>query len=192
MADNTEDKIHKIYEKLRKQNQVGGLNPVLLGKTFPATPPARFDKPSFRSQYFDTGRGITAVAPGETVIMAQYVVPANYLGVLTGFTQDFIDCGLQEVYQTVWGIRIHGNPVGNFPDFVGEKSKPYFPRHLYYPLLGGAEGTVSTSPGGSPTPQIPTVQLQVTNNSQTSVVLDARIIGYSFPIDETWDQFSNY
>ncbi len=158
--------------------------------------PGRFSTPSFRSQYFNCGEGLLTVNPGETVILAKKTVPAQHGGVWQGFLQFFNDCSCNpEIVNSItWGLRINGMPIHDFSDFIGQFSTPGNPCQVYFPLAGGAQtlGTSSLSPGGSdPLDSTPTCHLQATNNWSTSVVLQARIIGYTFPISERDDEFAN-
>lgn len=191
----TEDEIFAIYQQLGFHKGKPQINRRMASRNSDYSPSARWQFPSFRSQYFNVGNGLTSVAAGSTVTLAQKVVPAQHSGILTGFSQFFSNCDCSEpdvINSIVWGLRINGERVREFPDFTGEFSQLYQPCEVFFPLLGEANGNVSVSPGGSPVPDIPTVSLLVTNNNTFSVVLQGRLIGYSFPVEELFDEFSAY
>lgn len=190
----SEDAIYKIYSDLEK-NRATQYNPRLANSESLYTASSRWQNRSFRSKYFNVGSGMITIAPGDTQTLATKVVPSQHSGVLTGFTQFFSNCECAEpdvINSIVWGLRINGERVIDFPDFVGEFSKPYLPCEVFFPLLGEANGDTSVSPGGSPTPEVPTVSMLATNNNSFTVVLQARLIGYSFPIEEVFDEFGAY
>lgn len=153
---------------------------------------ARFSQPSFRSQFFNCGEGLQVVAPGQTVILAKKTVPSQHSGVLRGFSQYFGNCDNRDgvVNSITWGIRINGYPPQDFMDFVGEFSALSNPHSVYFPLYGASTlGTSSISIGGFSEENIPTVILQATNNYTTAVVLQGRLLGYTFPLAEREDEF---
>ena len=195
-----EEEIHKIYQRFQNSFPSPSLYPAG-GASVPANKYSinseipRWNFPSFRSSWFDLGNGLVTIAPGETETLALKNVPIGHLGVLTGFTQYFADS--DELIPTIvnsvsWGIRINGNPIPDFPDFIGQLSQPYLVRQVFYPLLGQTAGSVSTSPGGSPAPGVSSVSFQATNLYNISVVLAGRLIGWTFPIDERNDEFGAY
>jgi hypothetical protein len=155
----------------------------------------RANEPSFRSQFFNVGEGLISVSPNETVVLAQKTVPSQHAGVLTGFSQYFGDCDSDSSLenQVLWGLRINGLPLHGFMDFIGIYSSLMLPHSIYFPLAGGAAtlGTVDASVGGSSLENIPTVTFQATNYYSTPIVLQGRLIGYTFPTAERNDQFSN-
>lgn len=157
---------------------------------------ARFNSPSFRSQYFNVGEGLRAVQKGETIILATKTVPAHHAGVLTGFSQYFSGCDEEPdiVNSITWGLRINGLVNHGLHDFVGEFSSLALPHPVYFPLSGGAEtlGQSSISQGGSYShASAPTVCLMATNNWKTQVVLQGRLVGYTFPTAERNDEFES-
>jgi hypothetical protein len=218
--DNTEDNIHEMYQKIQKQRAFDARKPPIeyLNEKTPDPGPikdfgrqafysngARWNYPSFQSRWFHVGNGLLTVPVGQTKILAQKIVPANHAGVLLGFTQFFSSCGGCDISDFIngitWGLRIDGEPVNDFPDFVGQFSLPFQPCQAWYPLKGGAQtlGTVSYSPGSSagpifdniPLAQPPTILFQATNFLDVDVVLSGYLIGYTFPIDERDDEFAN-
>ena len=82
-------------------------------------------------------------------------------------------------------------------DFVGEFSSLMLPHSVYFPLAGGAStlGMSSVSPGGTPfidpMEETPTIYFQATNNFNRHVVIQARLIGYTFPLAERADEFQS-
>jgi len=206
----SEEAIHQLYSNVQRNKEERDLrtfqqmqalnNPTpLTGRQGYYSNPARFSRPSFRSAYFNIGEGLKAVAPGTTVVLARKTVPQLHGGVLTGFSQDFTGCDpvSEYVHQITWGLRINDLPTAGFNDFVGEFSSLALPHSVYFPLSGGAAtlGMSSVSPGGTPfidpTEDTPTVYLFATNNADTSVVLQARLIGYTFPLAERADEFQS-
>jgi hypothetical protein len=155
---------------------------------------ARFNTPSFRSQFFNVGEGLIAIPSGQTVILAKKTLAAQHSGVLRGFSQFFGSCDdMDGVKNSVtWGIRINGLPPIDFMDFVGEFSALSNPHSVYFPFYGGSTlGTTSMSVGGVSDSDIdlPTVTFQATNYYPTAVVLQGRLIGYTFPLAEREDEF---
>jgi hypothetical protein len=155
---------------------------------------ARFSQPSFRSQFFNVGEGLQVVGPGQTIILAKKTLPAQHAGVLRGFSQFFGNCDDMDGIKNsiTWGIRINGLPPIDFMDFVGEFSALSNPHSVYFPFYGGSTlGTTSVSIGGSTGNPIdkPTVTFQATNYYQSAVVLQGRLIGYTFPLAEREDEF---
>lgn len=155
---------------------------------------ARFSQPSFRSQFFNVGEGLTVVAPGETKILAKKTVPSQHGGMLRGFSQYFGNCDNRDgvINSITWGIRINGYPPQEFMDFVGEFSALSNPHSIYFPLYGASTlGTTSVSVGGfiDGEADLPTVTFQATNNYHTAVVLQGRLLGYTFPLAEREDEF---
>lgn len=202
-----EELIHQMYAQMQAQreaamramhNRVNSANPdPLYGRQAYYSAGSRTQDPSFRSQFFNVGEGLTTVAPGETAILARKTVPGHSAGVLTGFSQYFADCepgmGGQFENSILWGIRINGLPPHGFMDFVGEFSSLMLPHSIYFPLAGGAAtlGTVDASVGGSSIEDIPTVTFQATNYHSQQVVLQGRLVGYTFATAERNDEFSN-
>lgn len=152
---------------------------------------ARWNSPSFRSQYFNVCEGLQTLASGETKVLAQKVVPQRLAGVLRAFTQDFADCN-DLIYSITWGIRVYGLRPVDFADFVGELSKPYAPCDVFYTLFSSNSPLVSASPGSGPPVENPTVQLLATNNAGRNVTIQGRLIGYTFSEDEIIDEFMSY
>lgn len=153
---------------------------------------ARFSQPSFRSQFFNVGEGLQVVAPGQTLILSKKTLPAQHAGVLRGFSQFFGACDdMDGIKNSVtWGIRINGLPPIDFMDFVGEFSALSNPHSVYFPFYGGSTlGSSSVSIGGSTDSGQPTVTFQATNYYQSSIVLQGRLIGYTFPLAEREDEF---
>jgi hypothetical protein len=143
---------------------------------------------SFRSTHFDVGEGNVTVKPGTTEIVAQWFLPAAHSGVVKGFTQDFVLVPDQET--VLWGLRINGDRVHGFTDFVGALSSPSFLRPIHYLLTGlDTLGTSSVSSGSAAPQQTPSVCLQATNTGAVDVTLRGRIVGFSFPVDEIVDNF---
>ena len=203
-----EDAIHDMYSQMQKQRETDArmryqqakdsnkLNTFFGRQPYTSAAP-RANAPSFRSQYFNVGEGLLSVEPGETALLAQKTVPSQHAGVLTGFSQYFADCdsgtGSNFENSILWGLRINGLVQHGFQDFVGEYSSLMLPHSIYFPLAGGAAtlGTVDVSVGGSAIEDIPTVTFSATNYHDQSVVLQGRLIGYTFPTAERDDQFSN-
>ena len=203
-----EEIIHKMYAHMQRQREMAAqlrlqqaaetnkLN-TLFGRQPYVSAAPRANQPSFRSQYFNVGEGLLAVQPGETAVLAKKTVPSQHAGVLTGFSQYFGDCdtGTGSNFENVvmWGLRINGLPPHGFMDFVGEYSTLMLPHSVYFPLAGGAAtlGTVDASIGGSSIEDIPTVTLQATNYYDKPIVLQGRLVGYTFPTAERDDEFSN-
>jgi len=205
----SEDYIHKMYQQMQRQrandvvrmrDQVLSSDPSLLPEVrrqaFHANP-ARANEPSFRSQFFNCGEGLKVVESGATTVLAIKTVPGQHSGVLTGFSQYFGGCdGANEdaIQNSItWSLRINGYPPQGFMDFVGEYSTLLFPHQIYFPLTGGAStlSTTSTSIGGSAPDDLATVTFSATNHWKTSVVLQGRVVGYTFPLAERNDEFSN-
>jgi len=200
-----ESDIHKSYdyfhqERLRKKHELWNIvdpdpqNTRGTGREPGFQNNARFSQPSFRSQFFNVGEGLAVVAPGETVTLAQKEVPAQHSGLLRGFSQFFGACTDMDtvVNSVTWGLRIHGLPPHDFMDFVGEFSSLSNPHQVYFPFYGASTvGNSSLSVGGSQEAQlgIPTVTLQATNYYTSAVVLQGRLIGYTFPLAEREDEF---
>jgi len=206
----SEDAIHQLYsdaqrykeeKDLRTFRQIQALdNPTpLTGRQGYYSNPARFSRPSFRSAYFNIGEGLKVIAPNTTVVLARKTVPQLHGGVLTGFSQDFTGCDpvSEYVHQVTWGLRINDLPTAGFNDFVGEFSSLALPHSVYFPLAAGAAtlGMSSVSPGGAPfidpMEETPTIYFQATNHAKTSIVLQARLIGYTFPLAERADEFQS-
>lgn len=200
----SEESIHEMYANLQKQRQQEILrhraiqnakNPTpFLGRQAFASNNSRFTSPSFRSQYFNVGEGLTSLKKGETKILARKTVPAHHAGVLTGFSQYFSGCDDDIINSVTWGLRINGYPAPGFQDFVGMFSSLSFPHAVYFPLSGGAEtlGISSISQGGSSALEsASTVVLRATNNWKTQIILQGRLIGYTFPTAERNDEFSS-
>jgi hypothetical protein len=203
-----EEFIHKMYGQIQSQREakvrarmqrVNEPNPhgVFDGRQSYAGNLPRTNDPSFRSQYFNAGEGLTNIQAGETATLAMKTVPAFHAGVLTGFSQYFGDCdvgaGGDLENLVLWGLRINGLPPHGFMDFVGEFSSLMLPHSIYFPLAGGAAtlGTVDASIGGSSVENIPTVILQATNYHNIPITLQGRLIGYTFPTAERNDEFAN-
>jgi len=198
-----EDTIHQMYSQMQQTREQDALikhqrsisqNPTPLdGRQAYYTNTARFNQPSFRSQFFNVGEGLTNLSEGETVTLAMKTIPGHHAGVLTGFSQYFGDCTDDLSNLVLWGIRINGLPPNGFMDFVGEFSSLALPHPIYFPLTGGAAtlGTVDTSVGGSSVESIPTVIFQATNYHDKPITLQGRIIGYTFPTAERNDEFAN-
>ena len=204
----SEDYIHQMYQRMQNQREqeVSRIRRAVLSEdpgghlsgrqAFHANT-ARFSGPSFRSEYFNVGEGLQAVESGATVVLARKTVPGQHSGVLQGFSQYFGGCdgSNEDAIQNsiTWAIRINGFPPQGFMDFVGEFSTLMFPHQIYFPLTGGAStlSKTSTSIGGSAPDSTPTVTLSVTNHWKTSVVLQGRLVGYTFPLAERNDEFSN-
>ena len=203
-----EELIHQMYENMQRQREnmarlrkeqaasTNKLNTQFGRQPYVATSP-RTQDPSFRSIFFNVGEGLMSINPGDTVVLAKKTVPSQHAGVLTGFSQYFGDCdsgtGSNFENQVLWGLRINGLPPHGFMDFVGEFSSLMLPHSIYFPLAGGAAtlGTVDASVGGSSVEDIPTVTFQATNYHNTPIVLQGRLVGYTFPTTERDDQFSN-
>ena len=226
----SEDEIHQMYSDIQRQremrfskrssnsNDPNAVNPEtpqpFTGRQAFVSNTSRFNQPSFRSDYFNRGRGLQTLGPGETKVLADITVPAQYAGVLTGFSQYFADCGDDDgrgfTMSVTWSLRINGLPPLGFSDFVGEYSTLMLPHSVYFPLIGGAstlgetqvslggkvlgqegawdqDGFIDTSQGG-----VPTVSFAATNNNSFSVVLQGRLIGYTFPVAERNDEFQNF
>lgn len=198
-GDSPEDDIHKAYDSLqedlirkRKEFFENSPNPYLDRQGFTNT--ARFSGPSFRSQFFNVGEGLTTIAPGETKVVAKKIVPAQHGGVLTGFSQFFTICDdMQTIINSVmWGIRINGLPPQDFMDFVGDFGSLASPHTVYFPMIGASTlGTSSVSVGSSIPWGQPTVLLQATNYYPTAITVQGRLEGYTFPLAERDDEFSN-
>jgi len=202
-----EDSIHKMYDRMQQQRQEDLERMRAAAMSQDPTPftgrqayysnDSRFSTPSFRSGFFNVGEGLQTLAPGETKVLAKKTVPRLHSGVLTGFSQYFGGCndGEEDAVQNsiTWGIRINDLPPQGFMDFVGEFSTLQLPHQVYFPLTGGAStlSTTSTSVGGSAPDSAPTVILRATNNWWTHVILQGRLIGYTFPNAERNDEFSN-
>lgn len=203
-----EEHIHKLYQEMQDQRKL--TKEQIMRRNVMAQEPdswlrndrqafysgsSRAEKPSFRSQFFNVGDGIQTLAPGETKILAQLTVPSFHSGVLTGFSQDFINCDDETIYSIKWGVRINGLPPPFFPDFVGRFSFMTFPHSVYFPLAGGAAtlGYSGAVPGSTPLGEedIPTVYIRATNNYNRAVVLQARLEGYMFPLAERNDEFAS-
>ena len=202
----SEESIHEMYseiqrkriEDLRRHQAIqNSQNPTpFIGRQAYHTNNARFSTPSFRSQYFNVGEGLITIAKGDTVAVAKKTVPAHHAGVLTGFSQYFSGCNEQPdiVDSVTWGLRINGLTPNGLQDFVGQFSSLSFPHAVYFPLSGGAEslGLSSISQGGTSThASAPTVCLYATNNWKTQIVVQGRLIGYTFPIAERNDEFAS-
>jgi len=206
----SESEIHQMYDAVQKDRisrrtayinrRLTSDNPEpLLGRQPLVTAIPRNNLPSFRSDYFNVGQGLLTLGPGETKVTARKTVPAQYGGVLTGFSQFFADCGdaTSDITQTItWGLRIDGLPPLGFVDFVGEFSTLMLPHSVYFPLVGGAStlGESDVSVGGAIIDErdIPTVSFLATNHNSFSVVIQGRLIGYTFPVAERNDEFQNF
>lgn len=200
-----EGDIHKAYdyfneERIRRKHQLWNIsdpdpqNIRGTGREPGFQNNARFSQPSFRSQFFNCGEGLRTVGVGETVILAKKTVASQHSGVLRGFSQFFGNCDNMDgvVNSITWGLRINGLPVHDFVDFVGEFSALSNPHSVYFPFYGGSTlGTSSVTIGGSdPIPRdLPTVTFQATNYYKTAVVLQGRLLGYTFPLAEREDEF---
>lgn len=206
---NNEDAIYQMYEDMQRQRdeakrlrfqqraETNKLNTYFGRQPFTSSAP-RANEPSFRSQFFNVGEGLMSIEPGETAVLAKKTVPSQHAGVLTGFSQYFGDCGNSGESSSfenlvLWGLRINGLVPQGFMDFVGEYSSLMLPHSIYFPLAGGAAtlGTVDASVGGSSVEDIPTVTFQATNYYDQPIVLQGRLIGYTFPTAERDDEFSN-
>lgn len=204
-----EDYIHKMYQQIqqdreqevvRQRQAAMSSDPTLGGiarrQGFYSNE-SRFNGPSFRSLFFNVGEGLQVVESGATVCLAKKTVPGQYSGVLTGFSQYFGGCNSDNedsIQNSItWQLRINGLVPQGFMDFVGHFGTLMFPHQVYFPLTGGASTLASTSVsiGGSAPDTLPTVTLSATNNWQTSVVLQGRLVGYTFPLAERNDEFSN-
>jgi len=200
-----DDDIYRAYdffqeENLRRRGRLWETNPdpssdVVENRQSYYSNDSRFNSPSFRSLFFNCGEGLQAVGSNETKILAKKTVPSQHAGVLTGFSQFFGACDDMDgiTNSVLWGIRINGLPPNDFMDFVGEFSALSNPCQVYFPLIGASTlGTSSVSVGGfvdpNQAPQI-TVELRATNYYKTSVVLQGRLIGYTFPLAERADEF---
>lgn len=203
-----EEAIHQMYSQMQKQREealrarmqrVSSPNPkgIFDSRQAYAGNSFRGNEPSFRSQFFNVGLGLTNVQPGETIVLAEKTVPGHYAGVLTGFSQYFADCdvgpGGDLSNLVLWGLRINGLPPHGFMDFVGEFSSLMLPHSIYFPLAGGAAtlGTVDASVGGSSVESIPTVTFQATNYHSSPITLQGRLVGYTFATAERNDEFAN-
>lgn len=224
----SEDEIHQMYSDIQRQremrfsrrssnsNDPNAVNPEtpqpFTGRQAFVSNQSRFNQPSFRSDYFNKGEGLQTLDPGETKVLAQITVPAQYAGVLTGFSQFFANCDEDPTIpmSVTWHLRINGLPPLGFADFVGEYSSLMLPHSIYFPLIGGAatlgetqvslggkvlgqegawdqDGFIDVSQGG-----VPTVSLAATNNNSFSVILQGRLVGYTFPVAERNDEFQNF
>lgn len=199
-----EDEIHRMYEQVQKHrhDEIKRLERIqsmakpdpFFGRQGYHSNNARFNSPSFRSQYFNVGEGIRTIAKGETAVLATLTVPAHHAGVMTGFSQYFADCKDDVVNSITWGIRINGYVPMGLQDFVGQFSSLSLPHAVYFPLSGGAEtlGLSYISQGGSSDLEsAATVVLRATNNWSTQVVLQGRLVGYTFPTAERNDEFES-
>ena len=198
----SEDDIHKLYSNIQKSRKEAlklskASNPdPLVGRQAYHSSSSRFNDYSFRSRYFNTGIGLTTVAVGETKVLAQKMVPAQHAGVLTGFSQYFAGCDAEpDIANSItWGLRINGLVPHDFQDFVGDFSSLSSPHAIHFSLAGGAEtlGAPSVSPGGSIAySNTATVVFQATNNWDQAVVLQGRLVGYTFPVAERNDEFTS-
>jgi len=197
----SEDRIHELYRQLQEQQirknrafaQKVANNPI--GRiTRESSLNPRFNDQSARAKSFRVGEGFCVVAQGATARVAQLTLPAQHSGVLTGIIQMFPeeDCEPSVVNSITWQLRINGLPVPYFDDFIGQFSTGSAPLQTRIPLYGGDTlGSSSVSPGGSPIAQVPSVALYVINNFDTSVVLQAKLIGYTFATAEIPDEFSS-
>lgn len=198
----SDDRIHEMYRRLQQEqirkNQI-------LYKKVADNPPGRitrepsltprFNNPSARARSFRVGEGFKVVASGSTALIAQLSVPAQHSGLLTGIIQIFPeqDCEPAIVNSVTWQLRVNGLPVPNFDDFIGQFSTGSSPMQVNIPLYGSDTlGTISVSAGGGPVQQVPTIGLYVVNNFDTSVVLQAKLIGYTFATAEIPDEFGSY
>lgn len=205
----SEEDIHQLYDAMQKdktdrkaiffERRLISENPdPLMGRQPLVTNISRNNLPSFRSDYFNIGEGLQVLASGETKILAKKTVPAQYGGVLTGFSQFFSGCDANpEIAQSItWGLRIDGLVTQGFADFVGEFSTLMIPHAIYFPLVGGAStlGESDLSPGGTILGEenIPTVLFKATNNNPFSVILQGRLVGYTFPVAERNDEFQSF
>lgn len=204
-----EDEIHQMYDALQKDRtnwqaqfldrRVSSESPDPFhgnsGRQPFVSALPRNNLPSFRSDYFNVGEGLQTLAPGETKVLAKKTVPAFYGGVLTGFSQFFGgDCDIAET--VTWGLRIDGLVQQGLTDFVGEYSSLMLPHSIYFPLVGGAStlGESDVSIGGRIIDEetISTILFQATNNNTFSVILQGRLIGFTFPVSERNDEFQNF
>lgn len=198
--------IHKLYDKFQtmrekqqaylkqRQAQRGLGSDALfeqLDRTSLGSGPntiSRHLEASFRSIHFDVGEGSVVVKPGTTEILAQWFLPATFSGVLKAFTQDFVL--VPDPEDVLWGLRINGQAIHGFTDFVGALSSPSFPRSVQYTMTGlDTVSTYSVSSGSIAPQQIPSVHLQATNIGTVDATLRGRIVGYGFPVDEIVDNF---
>lgn len=195
-----EDKIHRRYARL--QAEFAQRNKKMRQIFTSAETPEhdvvspRWNQPSFRSKPFNIGEGLVTINSGQTALLAKKNLPAGHSGVLTGFTQIFPESADETVINSItWALRIDGLPINDFNDFVGRFSLPYTPCPVNVPLIGSDTlGTTSFSPGGSAAfeQEIPTIAFYATNNTANSITLQARLIGYSFPLAEKNDQFFSF
>jgi len=194
----SEDRIHRRYARLQAELQKKRSQ--LARKSFISTTEQaehdvvspRWNNPSFRSRPFNTGEGFVTIAVGDTQLLARKDLPSGYSGVLTGFTQMFPEDDTENsiVNSVTWALRIDGLPINDFSDFVGRFSLPYVPCPVNIPLIGSDTlGSISTSPGGTTGQEVPSIALYATNNFDSPVTLQARLIGYTFPLAEKNDQF---
>lgn len=201
----SEDEIHRIYnehQQTREQKMRAWVNspapdPFNSRQSYQSAT-VRYQRPSFQSRFFNVGEGLMTLEPGETKVLAKKTVPSQHAGMLTGFSQFFGSAsdGDSEFKNSIlWGLRINGLVPVDFQDFIGEFSSLSMPHAVEFILSGGATilGSVSVSPGSSAgtLDDLPTVLLQATNYHTTSVVLQGRLEGYTFPVAEKNDEFAN-
>lgn len=180
----SEEKIHRLYRKIIDKHSRQGV-PVKLPRT---------NYSSFSSTDFNIGEGIKVLTPSETVILAALTLPAQYSGVLTGYSQDFVQCVNDQKYQVRWAIRVFGRPVQGYPDFIGEYSSLANPAEIKIRLTGGdtlgrnylSLNSTDNFANGQ------TAVFQATNLSSSNITLQGRLLGYFFPTAETPDQFANF
>lgn len=194
----SDDKIHEMYrnmqhDRLKRDQALQRMTSRDFQSRVKNLP--RTNAASPRSRSFQVGEGFVTVADGERKLLAQLTIPSQYSGVVTGLVQMFPESDTQPgvVNSITWQLRVNGMPVQYFDDFIGEFSKPYAPLSVHIPLVGSDTlGSISVSPGGRPTAQVPTVGLYAVNNFGSSVVLQAKLIGYTFAVAEIPDEFGTY
>jgi len=155
----------------------------------------RYNFQSFRSNYFNVGEGVTTVPKNTTVILAKLSIPLGFSGVLKEIRQFHEAANPNTSNSITWALRINGNPVNNFTDWVGAMSTLAIPLQLNIPLIGsGTIGGVFLSPGSTAEGQnqTPNLTLSATNNNNNAQVLQARLVGWVFPLDERNDEFRNF
>lgn len=195
----SEDRIHNIYKRIQEEQLRKNQKFYSIPRPFKsARPPAlfpRWNAPSLQSRSFNVGEGFVTAGIGDTVLVAQLTLPALHSGVLTGIVQIFpeSDTQVSMINSITWALRVNGMPVHTLTDWVGEFSKPFAPMSVHIPLTGSDTlGSTYVTPGGDPTPQVPTVALYATNNFDSSAVLQGRLIGYTFPLSEMNDELGSY
>lgn len=192
--------IHNMYSKL--QNQQIRKNQALYNKiqqnqlqrvSRDPTLSPRWNQPSARSRPFSVGEGLITASVGQRVLLSQFNLPAQHSGVVREMLLMVLTEGASN--SIAFQLRINGMSVNNFNDFVGlfnsSNNSTAMPVNVF--LIGSETlGTSFVSAGGSPEVQIPTCALYAINNYSDSVVLQGRLVGYSFPVTETPDEFGAY